>query len=278
MQIDSHQHYWHPSRGDYGWMPKDGPLARPWLPSDLAPHLDEAGVAQTVIVQAAPSVAETEYMLGIADTTPSVAGVVGWVDFEDPANRAVLDRLRQHPKFVGVRPMIQDIPDPDWMFKPEVQWAFEALIEFDLCFDALGFPIHAKRFLTLLQRYPSLRTVLDHCLKPEIRNHSEPHDMAEWAEDMSALAAETSAFCKLSGVATEAAPGWTPETLLPYLRHVLDCFGADRIMWGSDWPVLLISGAGYLDWHGIAKHATAHLSEAEQARIFGGTAAEFYRL
>ena len=123
MKVDAHQHYWQPARGDYGWMPKDDPiLSRPYFPADLAPFLKTAGVDRTVLVQAAPTVEETEYMLGIADATPSVAAVVGWIDFEDRSHLKQLERLKSHPKFVGVRPMIQDIADVDWMLRPDVQW------------------------------------------------------------------------------------------------------------------------------------------------------------
>ena len=125
MQIDGHQHFWHPGRGDYGWMPPDDPvLSRHYSPADLAPALAEHGIARTVLVQAAPTVEETEYMLGIADATDHVAAVVGWIDFERPASRAVLERLKGHPKFRGVRPMVQDIADDEWLLRPEIDWAF----------------------------------------------------------------------------------------------------------------------------------------------------------
>ena len=279
MKIDCHQHYWDPSRGDYHWMPKDGILPKPWQPSDLAPHLSSHGIDKTVVVQAAATVAETDYMLSLADVTPSIGAVVGWVDFEDPSSLETLRRLKAHPKFRGVRPMIQDIPNPDWMLRDDVQWAYEALIELDLTFDALGFPIHIPRFQTLLARYPDLRVVLDHCMKPQIRDHGDASDDIQvWKDGMTRLAEETSAYCKLSALATEAADGWTHETLRLYAEHVIDAFGPDRTMWGSDWPVLLISGAEYGDWHRYSDAYASHLTEAQCARIFGGTAAEFYRI
>lgn len=274
--IDAHQHFWHPARGDYGWMPADDPvLSRPYGPADLAPGLEATGIAQTVLVQAAPSVEETEYMLGIADATPHVAAVVGWVDFEDPGNRAVLERLAQHPKLVGVRPMIQDIPDDDWMLRADVQWAYEALIDLDLTFDCLGFPRHMTNFHRLLTRYPDLRAVLDHCLKPQFRSHTDDN-FRHWADGMARLA-ETQVLCKLSGLVTEADTDWSAEVLRPYTGHVLDVFGAERVMWGSDWPVLRLR-CDYGDWHATAQALTAHLDAPAQAAIFGGTAARFYRL
>ncbi len=275
-RIDAHQHYWHPARGDYDWMPMDNPvLARPYGPSDLAPHLEAHGIARTVLVQAAASLHETEYMLGIADTTPSVAGVVGWIDFERPGDLGHLQRLSNHPKFLGVRPMIQDIPDEAWMLRDDVQWGYRALIDLDLTFDALGFPRHLAHFHTLLTWYPEMRVVIDHCMKPQIRTHS-PEAFRHWADGMSLLADTTSACCKLSGIVTEA-DGWTLDNLRPYVRHLLDAFGPDRVMWGSDWPVCRLA-ASYDDWRAAAGTLTSHLSQVAQDRVFGGTAAEFYRI
>lgn len=277
--IDAHQHFWNPARGDYGWMPEDDPvLSRPYMPVDLAPSLDAHGIARTVLVQAAPTVEETEFMLGIADATETVAAVVGWVDFENPDHLHHLGRLAGHPKFVGVRPMIQDIPDANWMLRDDVQWAYRAIVDLDLTFDALGFPPHLENFLVLLERYPDMRVVVDHCMKPQIRDHARgPEVFERWAEGMSRLADRTRACCKLSGLVTEAAEGWTPDDLAPYARHVLDAFGADRVMWGSDWPVCQLR-ASYDEWRAAAETLTAHLDAEQRGQIFGGTAARFYRL
>ncbi len=275
--IDAHHHYWHPARGDYGWMPADDPiLSRPYSPADLAPALQATDVTRTVLVQAAPSVEETEYLLGIADSTPHVAAVVGWIDFEDTSQITTLERLARHPKFVGVRPMIQDIPDTDWMLRPDVQWAYEALSDLDLTFDCLGFPRHQENFLTLLQRYPNLRAVLDHCLKPQLRDPSAAHFDA-WAAGMTRLAEGTGAFCKLSGIVTEADDMPAEALLKRYTDHVIAVFGPERVMWGSDWPVARLR-CEYADWHAMAERLTVHLTQDARARIFGGTAAAFYRI
>lgn len=277
MRVDAHQHYWNPARGDYDWMPMDDAvLARPYGPADLAPALAAAGIERTVLVQAAATVEETEYMLGLADATPSVGAVVGWVDFERPEHLAHLTRLARHPKFKGVRPMIQDIPDDDWMLRDDVQWGFRAVVELDLVFDALGFPRHLANFLTILKRYPAMRTVVDHCMKPQIRDHSD-RNFRFWADGMARIADETGAFVKLSGLVTEAGADWTVEDLRPYAAHVIEVFGPERVMWGSDWPVCRLR-CEHDRWRAAAETLTAGLSDAARARIFGGAAAEFYGL
>ncbi|MEP4195496.1 MAG: amidohydrolase family protein [Aliishimia sp.] len=279
MKIDAHQHFWQPLRGDYDWMPQDNPiLNRAYHPSDLAPHLEEHKIEGTVLVQAAASVHETEYMLGLADATPSIKGVVGWINFENQNDLAHLIRFASHPKFLGVRPMIQDIPDLNWMLRDDVQWAYRAVVDLDLTFDALGFPQHMSNFVTLMTRYPEMRVVYDHCMKPQVRDHQAGQDaFSEWADGISRLAHETSGCCKLSGLVTEAQTGWTPDDVRPFAEHVLHAFGAERVMWGSDWPVCRLQSE-YGDWHDIAQNLTQHMSEADRANIFGGTASRFYQL
>ncbi|MEM9639622.1 MAG: amidohydrolase family protein, partial [Pseudomonadota bacterium] len=188
MKIDAHQHYWQIDRGDYDWMPDIAALNRDYGPADLEPALARHGIAGTVLVQAAATVAETEYLLGLAEATPSVKAVVGWIDFEDPGQLEVLKRLARHPKFVGVRPMIQDIPDVDWMLRDDVQWAYPALIDLDLTFDALGFPQHLENFHALLTRYPEMRVVIDHLMKPQIHEQMAGKDaFTGWAAGMTRL-------------------------------------------------------------------------------------------
>lgn len=273
MIIDAHQHFWAPARGDYGWMEGNDAIAairRDFLPRDLAPMLARHGIARTVLVQAAPSVEETEYMLGLADATDWIAKVVGWVDFENKSHADHVARFAAHGKFAGLRPMIQDIADVDWMLKPQVQWAYEAIIAHDLTFDALGFPRHIGNFITLFQRHPQMRAVVDHGMKPAIRDKA----FTDWASGMERLAAHTQAFCKISGLATEASPGWDAQTLAPYVQHLVDCFGPSRLMWGSDWPVLELAGS-YDGWMTVAR---ALIPAPMQPAIFGGTAASFYRI
>lgn len=277
MRVDAHQHFWSPTRGDYDWMPQDNEiLFRNYAPADLEAALRKHGFDGTVLVQAAATVCETEYMLGMADATPWIKGVVGWVNFENPGDLKHLRRLANHPKFLGVRPMIQDIPDVNWMLREDVQWGFRAVCDLDLTFDALGFPQHLANFLTTVKRYPDMRVVYDHCMKPRIRNQQSGKDaFTSWADGMAKLADETKGFCKLSGLVTEADSGWSAEDLQPFARHVLDVFGAGRVMWGSDWPVCRLQ-AEYGDWYFLAQDFTRHLSVSEQEEIFGGSAVRFY--
>lgn len=275
--IDAHHHFWNPARGDYGWMPLDDPiLSRAYTPTDLEKVLGPMQVTQTVLVQAAPTIQETEYLLEIADASEMVAKVVGWINFEDENQLDVLKRLAQHPKFVGVRPMIQDIPDDNWMLRPDVQWAYSALIDLDLTFDCLGFPRHLTNFYELLNRYPEMRAVVDHCMKPQIRDESDTH-FQMWADGLTRLAEDTRAYCKLSGIITEADTDWSVEKLQPYTDHVIKVFGPNRVMWGSDWPVSRLR-MEYGDWFAMCVELTSALSEQNKQCIFSDTARQFYQI
>jgi L-fuconolactonase len=271
MLIDAHQHFWNPARGDYGWMtPELVPLYKRIGPHELKPHLDRHGIGKTILVQAAPTIEETEYMLGIADATEWVAGVVGWIDFENRTHLKHLERLAKHPKFKGVRPMIQDLPDDKWMLRPDLDWAFRALVDLGLHFEALGFPRHLDHFHTLFKRYPDLPIVIDHAMKPQIRDGA----FDDWAYKMAHIAEQTPVLCKFSALVTEAKPGWTTETIRPYADHLLATFGSERLIWGSDWPVLNMNG-DYDTWW-MAAHAL--IPTAHHVSVFGGNAARFYRL
>jgi L-fuconolactonase len=276
MQIDAHQHYWNLERGDYGWLTPDlAPLYRTFGPEDLAPLRERAGVARTVVVQAAPTVEETRYLLDIARKEQSIAGVVGWVPMLDADAPALIAELAREPKFKGVRPMLQDLPDDNWIANPALKPAVDALIAQHLAFDALIFTRHVDALEAFAKRHPQLRIVVDHGAKAPIRDGSA--GWHAWAEGITRLARLPHVHCKISGLATEAAQGWTEATLRPYVDHLLAAFGPKRLMWGSDWPVLNLNG-DYLLWHSIATLLLAQLSDAERDAIFGGNAAAFYRL
>lgn len=274
MKIDAHQHFWALARGDYGWLTPDlAAIYRDFLPEDLAPLLDAAGIDGTIIVQAAPTEAETRFMLGLAEANDFVKGVVGWIDFEAADAPQRIAEMAKSPLLVGLRPMIQDIADPDWMLGDRLAPAFEALIASGLRFDALTKPQHLKALLTLLRRYPEMKTVIDHGSKPDIAGGTS-HD---WATDMAAIAEETNAFCKLSGLVTEAGPHWSVDDLRPYVTHLLKIFGPERLIWGSDWPVCTLAAA-YAEWTAATEQLLSGLSQTETDAIMGGNAIRFYGL
>jgi L-fuconolactonase len=276
MHIDAHQHYWDPARGDYGWLTPDlDPLYRTFGPADLAPLRERADVQRTVVVQAAPTVEETRYLLELAQDDASIAGVVGWVPMLSRDAPELIAELARHPKFKGIRPMLQDLPDDDWIVNPGLAPAVEALIAHDLAFDALIFARHVDALETFIKRFPTLRIVIDHGGKPPIRDGRS--GWQRWADGITRLASLAHVHCKLSGLATEAAAGWTEATLQPYVDHLLQSFGPARLMWGSDWPVLNQNG-DYLLWHSVANTLLAGLSDAERDAVFGANAATFYRL
>jgi L-fuconolactonase len=274
MQIDAHQHFWRLDRGDYGWLtPAMTPLYRDYLPRDLAPHLADAGVGATILVQAAPSEAETYFMLEIAKSTPFVAGVVGWIDMEAPdvAERLVGLQEAGRGYLKGVRPMIQDIADPEWILSPSLERAFDAIEALDLCFDALVRPVHLEPLQRRLEQRPKLKVVIDHAAKPDIATGAK----LGWSMRLASIASRTSARCKLSGLVTEAQRDWRIEDLAPFVEQVVAAFGPERIMWGSDWPVLNLA-SDYRTWHAAAERLLSSLPASDRARIFGGTAAQFY--
>lgn len=274
MRIDAHQHFWRVERGDYRWLSKDlGVLYQNYLPDDLKPILDAQQIDGTVVVQAADTLAETYYLLSLADHYEWILGVVGWVDMNQPEAVQQIAELAQNPKFVGVRPMIQDIPDPDWMLKPELDPAFQALIEHELCFDALVHPKHLANLHTLLKRYPKLKCVIDHGAKPAI--HAQQFE--DWAEAMRKLASETQAYCKLSGLVTEAGKDWSAQQLKPYAGVLLQAFGAERLMFGSDWPVIKLA-ANYEEWVATVEELIGELTAQERMKIWGESAGRFYGL
>ncbi len=273
-RIDAHQHFWRLARGDYGWLtPALAPIYRDVEPEEFAPHLARHGIAGTVLVQAAPSEAETEFMLSLAESHGFIRGVVGWTDFTagDAGDR--IEALARRPKLRGLRPMIQDIAEDGWMLRPELTAAFRAMAQYGLVFDALVLPRHLGNLLRLLDRHPGLTAVIDHCAKPEIAAGR----FDDWARAMERLARKTGALCKLSGLVTEAGPDWTVERLAPYVRHVLDMFGPDRVVWGSDWPVSTLA-ASYEQWVAATDALLCGLGESDRAAILGGNAARLYRL
>jgi len=273
MHIDAHQHFWRLSRGDYGWLTAESfpALYRDFGSGDLAPLLDAASVQRTVLVQAAPTTAETAYLLELAAATPFVAGVVGWTDLEAADAPAAIEAMSANPKLLGLRPMLQDLEDDAWILRPTVAPALDAMQRLGLRFDALVKPRHLLHLTRLLAARPGLGVVIDHGAKPDIAAGA----LAEWAEAIRRVARDSAAVCKLSGLVTEAAPGWREETLRPYVDVLLEAFGPTRLMWGSDWPVVNMAG-GYAAWHAAAEALTERCTADDRDEIFGGTAQRFY--
>lgn len=275
MKIDAHQHFWRVDRGDYGWLSASSfpALFRDRMPDDLAPLIAQCGIDRTVLVQAAQTIGETEFLLRIADTTPFVAGVVGWADLATADAPDQIARLAQNRKLVGLRPMLQDLPDDGWILRPEIRPALTAMKAARLRLDILIFPRHLPHVFALLGAHPDMPAVIDHGAKPYIaRGEIEP-----WAQWMRRIAGETGARCKLSGLLTEASDGADANTLKPYADVLLEAFGPNRLMWGSDWPVLTLA-SDYVTWFDVARQLTSGLNDAERAAVFGGTAARFYGL
>ena len=278
--IDAHQHYWRLARGDYSWLtPQFGPLYRDFEPGDLAAPLAACGIGATVLVQAAATEAETRHLIGLARQHASIAGIVGWVDFEAAQVRERMARLMEEGGGIirGFRPMIQDIADPLWLARESLDPAFEALAAADLSFDALVMPRHLELLRQRLQRHPDLRAVLDHAGKPDIGAGVASPAWEAWALQLERLARETSICCKLSGLLTEAAPGADAAVLDPYVAHIFACFGAARVLWGSDWPVLSLRGS-YGQWFEMARTLVERHAPGQQEAVFAANAQRFYRL
>jgi L-fuconolactonase len=276
MRVDAHQHLWQLARGDYGWITEaDTPqIFRDYLPDDLRPFLRACGIDKTVLVQCAETVAETEFMLGLAAEAGFIAGVVGWVDLLSRDAQDVIARLARNRTLKGLRPMLQGLPEDDWILKPALAPALKALADNRLRLDILVFPRHLPHIRKFMAGQPALPMVIDHGAKPYIaKGEIEP-----WRADMAAIARDFPfVCCKLSGLATEAKADWNIDTLRPYVNVLLETFGPKRLMWGSDWPVLNMAG-NYRGWFETAQKLTQHLSEGERADIFGGTATRFYGL
>jgi L-fuconolactonase len=273
--VDAHHHVWSLARGDYGWLtPELAPIYRDFSLVDIAPFAQAAGITSSVLVQAAPTLAETRSLLDIAEESGGfVRGVVGWVDLDADDAIATLESLASDPLFKSVRPMLQDLPDNEWILRPEVQATLAALPSLGVRFDALVKPAQLPALLTMLERNPDLDVVIDHGAKPDIaRGAWEP-----WANLMRIAAAHPRVHCKLSGLVTEAGSQWTVDTLRPYVDRLLESFGAGRMLWGSDWPVVELAG-GYRRWREATGVLLAPLDPSERDAILGENARRFYAL
>jgi L-fuconolactonase len=273
--IDSHQHFWQIEKFQYEWMsPTDKILYRDFLPDNFEQVLQQNGVAKSVAVQAHQSIEEARWLLELSDQFDFMAGVVGWVDLQSENLSQQLDELTKHPKFKGVRHVVQDEPDDDWIIRPKVIEGIKTLAKYDLTYDILVFPRHLKYVKILLENCPEIKFVIDHFAKPPIASG----EIAEWSNDIKEVAKFSNVYCKLSGLVTEANhQNWTKEDLQPYINIAMEAFGANRLMYGSDYPVCLLA-ASYQKVLETYRSFLADLTEDEQNQILFQNAAEFYNL
>lgn len=275
LVIDSHQHFWDLRRLQYYWMtPQVNALRRDFLPADLRPLLGREGVHQTVVVQAHRSLDEARWLLQLAEAHDFIGCVVTWADLTSPRLAKDLDELQLHPKFRGIRHPIEDEPDDAWMVRPEVVRGFAELERRGIPYDLVVWPRHLKHILMLRERCPGLKLVVDHMANPPIAQGI----LEGWSRELENVARLPDIFCKLSGMVTQAdTQRWKPENLKPYVAHAVQVFGYDRLMFGSDWPVCTLAGS-YHQVVGALREVLHGVTEKDASRVWGGTAAEFYRL
>jgi L-fuconolactonase len=273
--VDSHQHFWDLDRFHYYWMTSQvGALCRNFLPSELKPILDQECVNRTVVIQAHQSLEEAGWLLNLASAHEFIGGVVAWADLTSSSLGKTLDELQLHPKFKGIRHPIEDESDDEWMLREDVIRGFAELECRGIPYDLLVWPQHLKYIPALRERCPRLKLVIDHLANPPIGQGI----IEDWARDLEIVANLPNIFCKLSGILTQANPTrWTPDDLRPYVTHVVQIFGYDRLMFGTDWPVCTLVGS-YSQVVGVLSEVLRGIPEESASRVWGGTAAEFYQL
>lgn len=275
MRIDAHQHFWRYNPAEHGWMTDEmAAIRRDFLPPDLKPLLDAAGFDCCVAVQARQSLEETAWLLKLAGEHDFIRGVVGWVDLCSPDLPAQLESFAENRKLVGVRHVVQDEPDNEFMLRPEFRRGISRLKEFGLTYDVLIYPRQLVAAARLVDEFPEQPFVLDHIAKPPIAEGK----LAPWDEDIRELAKRPNIHCKLSGMVTEARWGlWRRDDFRSYLDVVFEAFGPERLMIGSDWPVCTLS-ADYAETVGIVTQYIAHFTREARDGILGINCARFYRL
>jgi L-fucono-1,5-lactonase len=274
MRVDAHQHFWRYTEDEFGWISDAMAAIRgDYLPADLLPLLDEAGIDATVAVQARQTIAETEWLLELAEENPRIAGVVGWVPLVDPTVERTLESLTANSKLKGVRHVLQGESD-EYMERHDFHAGIALLQRYSLTYDLLILERQLPSAIKFVDRHPGQPFVLDHVAKPLIAAHK----LEPWRTQIRELARRPHVVCKLSGMVTEADFGhWTIADLQPYIETVLEAFGPKRLLFGSDWPVCAVASS-YTKWVSVVKECFAELSADEQEMIFGGNAIEFYRL
>jgi len=276
MKIDSHQHYWHFNTADYGWMGENmSVIKRDFLPTDLLPELKSIDFDGSVAVQARQSLEETNWLLQLADEHPHIKGVVGWLDLQSEQAEEQIAAFAKHPKAAGVRHVIHDEEDLDFMLRPAFIRGVQLLEKYDLAYDILIFPTHLANTIEFVKQFSDKQIfVVDHIAKPLIKDGI----VSPWKEDIVALAKFPNVYCKVSGMVTEADWNtWKPENIRPYLDVIMEAFGTERILIGSDWPVCLVAGK-YSEVMQVVTDYISTFTEKEQDLMLGGNAAKAYKL
>lgn len=274
MKIDSHQHFWQYNPSDYVWMSEEhNVIRRNFLPEDLRPLLDACGIDGTIAVQARQMLAENDFLLELSSQNPLIMGVVGWIPLCDPNVDNYLAHYALHHKIVGFRHVLHDEPDDDFMLRKDFNEGIKALSRYNLCYDVLIFEKHLPQTLQFVDQHPGLTVIVDHIAKPRIQ---EGDFDFRWEKNIRQLAEREHVNCKLSGMVTEVSGGkWDFALLKPYFEVVLEAFGPDRLMFGSDWPVCLLQSE-YHQWLETVINFIGKLSESEKSAIMGGNAARIY--
>ena len=276
MIIDAHQHFWQISRGVNTWIDDSiSGIRRDYSPEHLAPYLKHLGIDKTILVQASETVEENRFMTDFADQCDFIGGIVAWIDLSARSAVDELEQLSTNPLIKGIRPVLQGIEDDEWILQENVISALRELPKLGLRFDALIQTRHLNAISEVASLVPELAIVVDHAAKPVIRCGAQPD--AAWFDGMSKLAQNEQVYCKVSGLVTEHGKGWTVNALRPVFDHLLNVFTSDRLMWGSDWPVLELDGS-YVQWFDCVNNLIANLSSTERDQILGGSAATFYGL
>jgi L-fuconolactonase len=273
LRIDAHQHFWLLANRAGQWPPPElAEIYRDFLPEQLAPLLQQYGISGSVLVQSLPCMSDTLFLLGLAERNAFVRAVVGWADLKAAYAEQQIQLLASHPKMRGLRPMLQDLAD-DWIDDPLLAPAIAAMQRHRLSMDALVLPRQLPALLKFAERYPELPIVIDHAAKPQIASAA----LEPWRASITRLAALPQVYCKLSGLVTEAAADWQLAQLQPYVAHVLEVFGAQRVIWGSDWPVVRLAG-DYGRWLAATDTLLSDLEPLQRQQVMGLNAQRFYRL
>ena len=276
MKVDSHQHFWNLSEVEYSWLvPAYGPIYATFGPGDLAPQLKQAGIDRTVLVQSANSYEDTASMLVHSDVHDWIGAVIGWVNLLDPAETEKrISMYKRHPKFRGIRHLIHEEKDPDWVIQPVVIESLKILAAHGMIFEVVAvFPNHLKHVPTLASRIPNLTMVIDHLAKPPIA----AKQMAPWSDQLKAAASFPNVHAKVSGLNTAASANWNADELKPYIDFAIECFGAGRLMFGGDWPVAILAGDYAQVWR-ETQAALAGRPQSEIDAILGNTAQRVYKI